>query len=189
MAVCWLVISSWIMFVGVFLARQKPPEQKETRRDKRATLGIVLQAVGYALVWAIQRPMFSPIVSMSLASEILLAIITVAIAALSVWLVMMAVSALGKQWAYGARLVEGHKLITEGPYRWVRNPIYTGMFGMLLATGLAVSHWIGLLPAIGVFLIGTMIRIRSEEKLLHEAFGQEFEKYTRNVAAMLPGIY
>jgi protein-S-isoprenylcysteine O-methyltransferase Ste14 len=60
---------------------------------------------------------------------------------------------------------------------------------MLLATGLAVSHWIGLLPAIGVFLIGTMIRIRSEEKLLHEAFGQEFENYTRNVAAMLPGIY
>ncbi|MBO0858757.1 MAG: hypothetical protein J2P21_09870 [Chloracidobacterium sp.] len=32
-------------------------------------------------------------------------------------------------------MVEGHALIIEGPYRFVRHPIYTGLFGMLLATG------------------------------------------------------
>jgi protein-S-isoprenylcysteine O-methyltransferase Ste14 len=189
MAVFWLVIASWITFAGVFLARKKPPAQQETMRDKRATIGIVLQAFGYALVWAIQRPMFSPIVSMPVALEIILAVITVGIAAISLWLVMSAVRTLGQQWAYAARIVEGHKLITDGPYSWVRNPIYTGMFGMLLATGLAVSHWIGLLPAIVIFAIGTMIRVRSEEKLLREAFGHEFEDYARRLPAVLPGIY
>jgi protein-S-isoprenylcysteine O-methyltransferase Ste14 len=189
MTVFWLVIATWITFAGVFMAPKKPPQQEETKRDKRATLGIVLQGIGYAVVWAIRRPLFSPVVSMPVAIEIVLAIITVGIAALSVWLVMTAVRTLGKQWAYAARLIEGHKLVTEGPYRWVRNPIYTGMLGMLLATGLAVSHWVGLLPAIIVFVIGTMIRVRTEEKLLHEAFGQEFENYAQRVPAVLPGIY
>ena len=100
---------------------------------------------------------------------------------------MSAVRTLGKQWAIAARLVEGHKLITEGPYGWVRNPIYTGM--LLLATGLAVSRWIALPAAIALFGMGTVIRVRSEEKLLREAFGEEFEQYTRRVPAVLPGIY
>src|SRR5215831_18502193 len=123
MTVFWLVMATWITFVAVFLARKKAPQQKETRRDKRATLGIALQSVGYALAWAIQRPMFSAVVSMSVGGEIVLAIVTVAIAVSSVWLVMTAVGTLGKQWAYAARIVEGHKLITDGPYRLVRNPI------------------------------------------------------------------
>jgi protein-S-isoprenylcysteine O-methyltransferase Ste14 len=121
--------------------------------------------------------------------EIALAVFTVALAAGSVWLVMSAVRTLGRQWAVAARLVEGHKLISDGPYQWVRNPIYTGMFGMLLATGLGVSRWIVIPPAILVFAVGMTIRIRSEEKLLRAAFGEEFEAYARRVPAVLPGIY
>src|SRR5438034_11686523 len=101
----------------------------------------------------------------------------------TVWCCSTAIRALGKQWSLAARLVEGHKLVKEGPYSVVRNPIYTGMFGMLLATGLAVSHWIGLLIAAVVFAIGTAIRVRSEEKLLREAFGREFEEYAQKVPA------
>jgi len=46
------------------------------------------------------------------------------------------------------RAREGHKLVTQGPYSVVRNPIYTGMFGMLLAPGLAVGHRTGLVMAV-----------------------------------------
>ena len=74
-----------------------------------------------------------------------------------------------------ARVVDGHELITQGPYGIVRNPIYLGMFGLLLATGLAVSRWQGLLAGMTLFLIGTELRIRSEEKLLREAFGAKFD--------------
>lgn len=121
--------------------------------------------------------------------EIALAVFTVAVAAASVWLVSSAVRTLGKQWAYAARLVEGHELITEGPYRFVRNPIYTGMLGMLVATGLALQHWIQLAVGIVLFAIGTVIRVRSEEKLLRAAFGKEFDDYARRVPAVLPGIF
>ena len=85
-------------------------------------------------------------------------------------------------------MVEGHKLVTQGPYSVVRNPIYTGMLGMLLATGLAVSHWIGLLIALAVFSIGTAIRVRTEAALLRETFGEEFENYARKVPAVIPYV-
>jgi protein-S-isoprenylcysteine O-methyltransferase Ste14 len=40
-----------------------------------------------------------------------------------------------------------------------------------------------------LFIAGTYIRIRSEERLLREAFGSEFEEYARTVPALVPGIY
>jgi len=104
----------------------------------------------------------------------------------SVWFCSAAIRTLGEQWSLAARVVEGHKLVTKGPYSIVRNPIYTGMFGMLLATGLAVSHWIGLVIAIVIFAIGTFIRVRSEERLLREMFGSEFDEYARKVRAVIP---
>jgi len=116
-------------------------------------------------------------------------VFTIGVAAASVWLVWAAVRHLGKQWAVAARLVENHKLITTGPYSYVRNPIYTGMLGMLIATGLAMEHWIALIVAVVLFAIGLVIRVRSEEKLLRAAFGEEFEEYARRVPAVLPGIY
>ena len=100
-----------------------------------------------------------------------------------------AVRTLGKQWAVSARLVEGHRLVTDGPYSYVRNPIYTGMFGMLIATGLAMEHFIALIAAVIIFGVGMVIRVRSEERLLRDAFGQEFHDYAERVPAVLPGIY
>jgi protein-S-isoprenylcysteine O-methyltransferase Ste14 len=46
-----------------------------------------------------------------------------------------------------------------------------------------------LLGAVGLFVVGTLIRVRVEERLLREAFGSEFEAYARNVPALIPGIY
>ena len=132
--------------------------------------------------------MFTPIVSsnpLALAASIL----AICAAVGSIWLVIAAVNTLGKEWSLTARLVEGHKLATSGAYAYVRHPIYTGMLGMLIATGLAVSHWLALLVALAVFFVGTRIRVLREEKLLREAFGADFEEYERRVRAIIPGLY
>jgi protein-S-isoprenylcysteine O-methyltransferase Ste14 len=184
-----VVMWSWFAFVILFLVRHKPPSAPESKRERASILGIVLQGGGYAFVWSIRRAWFSPIVSVSNSVEIALAILTMALGIASVWFITVAIRTLGKQWSLGARLIEGHQLITAGPYRLVRNPIYTGMFGLLLATGLAVSHWVGLLIAIVVYGIGTVVRVRSEEKLLRGAFGAEFDSYARRVPAVIPFLF
>jgi protein-S-isoprenylcysteine O-methyltransferase Ste14 len=187
----YAVIVCWWIFGLTFWLRRNPPRAREAKRDRTSLLGLLLQAVAYGIVWfyPLQRGRFSPGTYGSPVIEWGLAVSTVAIAVVSVWLVNSAARRLGKQWALAARLVEGHTLIQDGPYRFVRNPIYTGMFGMLLATGLAAGRWIPLLVAIVMFAAGTYIRIRSEELLLRQAFGRQFEEYARKVPALIPGIY
>ena len=60
---------------------------------------------------------------------------------------------------------------------------------MLLATALSWSHWLGLLLGIIIFWVGTIVRVRSEERLLQVEFGAEFDAYKRRVPAVLPGVY
>jgi len=181
-----IVMLCWLVFAGAFLFRKKPPSVAEKKRENAATYGIALEGLGYALVWTFRRSNFMSIIPPPLLVDLVISLVTVGITIASVWLVLSAVRTLGKQWAVAARLVEGHKLITEGVYSIVRNPIYTGMFGLMIATGLAISYWWTLPPAIIVFWIGTMLRIRNEEKLLREAFGKEFEEYAKRVPALLP---
>jgi protein-S-isoprenylcysteine O-methyltransferase Ste14 len=183
-----VVMICWFVFAGAFLLRKKPPSPPDRKREPGSLVGVALQGVSYGLVWGVRRAMFTPVVSNE-PIAIVSGVLAMAAAISSVWLTTTAVKTLGKEWSLTARLVEGHKLATTGPYALVRHPIYTGMLGMLLATGLAISHWAALLAALVVFLIGTTIRIRSEEKLLREAFGEQFESYARNVRAIVPGLY
>lgn len=183
-----VVMICWFVFAGAFLLRKKPPSPPDRKREPGSLFGVALQGVSYGLVWGVRRAMFTPVVSNE-PIAIAAGVLAIAAAVSSVWLTTTAVKTLGKEWSLTARLVEGHKLATTGPYALVRHPIYTGMLGMLLATGLALSHWPALLAALLVFFIGTTIRIRSEEKLLREAFGEQFEVYARNVRAIVPGVY
>src|SRR5947207_6268734 len=181
-----VMVLSWVAFVIVFATQKKAPSSPDKKRDPVSILGIALQGVSYAVVWIIRRPWFTPMFPPSRSLEIALAVLTMVLAVASVWFCGAAIRTLGKQWSLAARVLEGHKLVTEGTYSVVRNPIYTGMFGMLLATGFAVSHWLGLSIAIVIFAIGTFIRVRSEEQLLREMFGPEFEAYARKVPAVIP---
>lgn len=185
------VIVCWFVFAAVFLFRKRPPKVAEAKREPAAGVGIALQMVAYFLVW-FHPPHYPFLPSRSAlvgGLGLLFFVFTTALALGSAWLIAAAVRTLGKQWAVSARLVEDHKLVTAGPYRFVRNPIYTGMLGMLIATGLAMEHWLATIPAIIFFVVGMVLRVRSEEKLLREAFGTEFDAYAQRVPAALPGIF
>lgn len=185
------VIGAWFGWVATFFFKKKGPKSdvKVEKKDAVSRVGIGLQMLAFAAVYAVRRRPLDSIVPMPEWLQWVVAVVQIAIAGLAVWLSSSAVRTLGKQWTFVARTIEGHQLITEGPYRLVRNPIYLGMFGMMLAMGLSLTYWAALLAAIVVFLIGTMIRIRSEEKLLRATFGAQFEDYAKRVPAFLPGLF
>jgi len=59
-----------------------------------------------------------------------------------------------------------HQLVTTGPYRWVRHPVYTALLGMLLATVLLFTEPWAAACALALYIVGTEVRVRAEDALL-----------------------
>jgi protein-S-isoprenylcysteine O-methyltransferase Ste14 len=187
--VVYFVDLCWLGFLGILIVGKRGAAKKETKREMKSFVGFLMQCVAYAMCFIFHRVYFSPILPMPRGAEETLAAVTIVIALASVWLCFESARTLGKQWALAARVIEGHELITSGPYARVRNPIYSAMFGMLLATGFAFSPAPVILIALVVFMAGTGIRIGSEERLLREAFDTKFDSYARKVPALFPRIF
>ena len=176
----------WVAFGAIFIFREKWSPDKTRKSDRASIVGIVVQTLSLPAVWIMPRQHQATILPLGFWFQFLSTILVVAVVIVSLWIMAAALRVLGKQWSLQARVLENHNLVREGPYRFVRHPIYTGMLGMIVAGGLAWSHWIGFLVAVALFAIGTAIRVRSEEKLLREQFGEEFDDYKCSVPAVIP---
>ena len=176
----------WIAFGAIFIFRKKWSRDKTRKSDRSSLAGIAIQTLSLPAVWMMPRQHQTTILPLGFWFQLLSTIFVIAIIVVSVWIMAASLRALGRQWSLQARVLQNHKLVREGPYRFVRHPIYTGMRGMIVAGGLAWSHWIGFLIALLLFAVGTAIRVRSEEKLLREQFGTAFEDYERSVPAVVP---
>ena len=184
-----ITMISWIIFAFGFLILKRRRPQKHNKRDKLAMIGMLLEGAGFALVFSIRREMLSDFIPMIESVEILLTILAGCLAVVSVLFALSAVKTLGKQWDYKAQIIEDHELIISGPYRFVRHPIYSGMFGLLIITGYAISKPWALLVGIVLYFIGTILRTKVEEGLLINHFGDEYIKYKKRVPLIIPFLF
>jgi len=81
-----------------------------------------------------------------------------------------------------------HKLVTSGPYRWVRHPLYTVGSSMFVAFGLMADNWFIALLGVLAF-IGMAIRTPREEANLIEKFGDEYREYMKRTGRFLPRLF
>lgn len=157
-----------------------PKRQAAQQVDKRARWGIVLEAVGFALVWSRWAWVMEPAAwRWAVAAPLLL------MGPLLTW---TSARTLGRQWRFDAGLNADHLLVQDGAYRIIRHPIYASMFAMLLGTGFLVARLPFVVAAAAFFLAGTEIRVRIEDRLLASRFGAAFEAYRARVPAYLPFI-
>jgi len=178
LVICWL---SWIF---VFVVRQRRPAGgKPTVTAPVAKWGGLLQGLGYAVAWSyLPRQDALPVKPAGFL------VASMVIGPASVALALHAVAHLGRHWRIPAALVEDHELVQTGPYRWLRHPIYASMLGMLLATGFAWSRWWQFLIASVIFIAGTEIRVRAEDRLLAGRFQEVFLAYQARVPAYIPFV-
>jgi len=80
-----------------------------------------------------------------------------------------------------------HKLVTSGPYRWVRHPLYTFGSALFVAFGLMADNWFFILMALLVFLVMAS-RTPREEANLVEKFGEEYREYMKRTGRYLPRL-
>jgi protein-S-isoprenylcysteine O-methyltransferase Ste14 len=92
---------------------------------------------------------------------------------------------LGRLWSGNVTLKTGHRIVRSGPYSLARHPIYTGLLLALLGTALARGTVAALL-GLAFMWLGGLIKIRQEERLLLEYFGDDYRAYQREVPALVP---
>jgi protein-S-isoprenylcysteine O-methyltransferase Ste14 len=174
-----IVAAAWIVWMLPFvLVRRRAPRAQQV--DRRARWGILLVAISFAALWQYQFWQTSlPVWRLALAIVFLL------LADVLSW---TATRVLGKQWRVDAGLNAEHELITAGPYRIVRHPIYTSVLFLLWGTGFILLRLPLILLATLPALIGTEIRIRIEDGLLASRFGRQFDEYKRRVFAYIPFV-
>jgi protein-S-isoprenylcysteine O-methyltransferase Ste14 len=79
-------------------------------------------------------------------------------------------------------------LITSGPYRFIRHPIYTAFLLILGSTLLISANWLIGLTWLGMTLIEVISRIGFEENLMLEYFGDRYREYMKTTGRLLPRL-
>jgi len=95
---------------------------------------------------------------------------------------------LGRRFSGLVAIQPGHTLVTDGIYSVIRHPSYLGLLAGSFGWALAFRSVVGLVLA-ALMIIPTIGRIRSEEALLHEQFGAEYDAFRARTSRLIPGIY
>ena len=95
---------------------------------------------------------------------------------------------LGERFSGLAAIQPNHELVTDGLYRYIRNPSYLGLLISTLGWALAFRSWVGVVLT-ALIVIPLAARMRSEETLLGEHFGEAYAAYRARTWRLVPWVY
>jgi protein-S-isoprenylcysteine O-methyltransferase Ste14 len=175
----WL---SWALYWWVMSRDVKPTVRRESPGSR--LLHIVPLALAIGLLWRPNAPI--PLLDARILPRTAWSFWTGAAVTLAGLLFSVAARAyLGRNWSGTVTLKQDHKLVTRGPYRFVRHPIYTGLLLAFLGSGFARGD-LGGVAAIALVLWALWRKLRMEERWMREQFGEAYVAYSRRVAALVP---
>jgi protein-S-isoprenylcysteine O-methyltransferase Ste14 len=111
----------------------------------------------------------------------------VAIGTVSLPLLYWLFSSIGTNITQTVATKKEHELITHGPYRWVRHPLYSVGTLLFIAFALMAANWFIGLASLVVFVM-LMIRLPKEEEKLIERFGDEYRAYMKRTGRFFPRL-
>jgi protein-S-isoprenylcysteine O-methyltransferase Ste14 len=174
---CWTALAAY-WFVASFGVK-KAAETQGTRSIFRFR---VMQVANFVLLAGVlpYRP-FNLILWHSAGASLIGAVSCSLGTVLAIW----ARKTLAANWSSSVTFKEHHELITHGPYRFVRHPIYTGLLLMMLGTALVLGRLDCLVALIsrGVLYI---FKMRREESVMREHFPNQYSAYQARTGALLP---
>jgi protein-S-isoprenylcysteine O-methyltransferase Ste14 len=95
---------------------------------------------------------------------------------------------LGRNWSGRVTLKVDHELIRTGPYAFVRHPIYTGFFLMVLGPVIILGKVGGIL-SLALCLFAVWQKSNIEEDLMMETFPNDYAEYKRHTKRLIPFIW
>ncbi len=100
-------------------------------------------------------------------------------------IILWGLRALGTNLTFVPATKDDHVLITSGPYRWIRHPLYTALMVQVAGIGLLTANWFVAMTG-GLTCLFLVLRTGKEEDNLIEHFGDEYRRYMRRVGRFVP---
>jgi protein-S-isoprenylcysteine O-methyltransferase Ste14 len=110
------------------------------------------------------------------------------IAGAGIWLFLWSHQMLGNNWSGILELSTDHVMVTEGPYRYVRHPMYSAFFVSGFGLFLLSANWL-----IGVSHLGSLawmylVRVSAEEEMMMDRFGDAYDRHMKTTGRLLPRL-
>jgi len=113
----------------------------------------------------------------------------VTLIAIGVGLRVWSIAVLGRFFQYQINVQPGHRVVTGGPYRFVRHPSYTGIALVLAGIALACDDIWSLVAVAVLGGAGLVVRIRAEERQLTRELGADYERFAAGRKRLVPGVW
>ena len=96
--------------------------------------------------------------------------------------------ALGSNWSPILEIRKGHTLVTDGPYRFIRHPMYAAIFLIGIGVSLLSANWIValsyMMPTASLYLV----RVSDEEEMMIGQFGDEYRQFMTRTGCLIPKL-
>ncbi|RUW25476.1 isoprenylcysteine carboxylmethyltransferase family protein [Mesorhizobium sp. M1E.F.Ca.ET.041.01.1.1] len=178
----WFIYAAWMLLI-VYLTVQAIGVKRDTEPHLLQSFGLMFAMIAAFLLPRVQLfafVNFAPV-------NAVLSSVGVVLAVAGMFLLVWARQTLGRNWSQTISAKQDHELVTSGPYRRLRHPMYTG--GLLACIGSAIvvgGPFVFLLLLLGAIFIW---RVGAEDRLLARQFPDEFPGYARRTNALIPFVW
>ena len=180
-----VALAAWLVFEFVMRVRQRLQASGPPTWDRSALVLLPCLVAAVALAQVLGRrgglPWPGGLVWPVVAGIVLIA----AGIGLRAW----SIATLGRFFQYWIKVQPGHRVVTGGPYHYVRHPSYTGIALVLAGIALACDDVWSLVAVAVLGGLGLAVRIRAEERQLTQALGTEYEQFAACRKRLVPGVW
>ena len=108
---------------------------------------------------------------------------------MGLWLFYRSHADLGTNWSITLEVREQHRLVTHGIYRSVRHPMYAALLLYSVGQALVLPNWVAGPSYLVTFGMLVAFRVRAEESMMLEQFGDEYAAYMTQTKRLVPGLW
>ena len=175
---------------GYYVKNYSKPEEATVKKREEGLASKIAGLLGMAGFIAVLAFAINPkwLAFASLAFPTWLRWSGIGIAILGFALLQWAQMTLANSWSDTPRMMKEQNLITSGPYRAIRHPIYTAFILILGSTLFISSNWLIGLCWLGMTTLEVISRIGFEESLMLEFFGDQYREYMKKTGRLLPKV-
>lgn len=185
----WVIgIVSWYFIRRPYERRAKRVRVVSDRRSRSEIVGLAAALLGLGIMPGFYVATGIPEMADYPARPFAVAVGAIAFAA-AMWVFRRTHKALGRNWSITLEIRDRHELVCNGPYAFVRHPMYTSFLLMGIGQAFLLSNWIaGLAGPVG-FAVLFFLRVGEEERMMLETFGSQYRAYMEKTKRIIPYLY